>query len=396
MPSISTSQRCFNDGTDRRQNTISNLTDKVVRLSRRRFNGLALGTIASAGALAGADKSQREHGDVLWLDEVQRPPTKPITGAPKLKPLLIDEEGQVITTKQDWSKRREALRRWWLDFLGPLRVDRPRPKLTVLNEDKVGSVVRQLVRYESEPGIPVEGYLLRPESIDNPAPGVVVLHSTVNHTIRQPAGVEGRPEKAFGLHLARKGMVTFCPKCFLWVGPGNYNQRVADFHKRHPRSKGMAKMLFDAQSSLDVLASLPQVDPKRLGAVGHSLGAKEVLYLAAFDERVKTTVSSEGGIGTTYSNWDAPWYLSKAIKADGFDREHHELLGLIAPRPFLLVGGDSADGARSWPFIDAALPVYRLLEPDRKPRLGLFNHGKGHAVPPEAERRIEQWLTTYL
>ncbi len=375
---------------------IPHATPPNARLSRRRFNHIALGTIPGAAALANANRAERPSQDVDWLGEVQRPPSKPVTGTPKLKPLLIDDNGESITTKQGWSKRREALRRWWLEFLGPLRVDRPRPKLTVLKEDKVGSVVRQLVRYESEPGIPVEGYLLRPERIDKPAPGVVVLHSTVNHTIRQPAGVEGRPEKAFGLTLARQGMVAFCPKCFLWVGPGNYNQRVANFHKRHPKSKGMAKMLFDAQRGLDVLGSLPQVDPKRLGAVGHSLGAKEVLYLAAFDERVKATVSSEGGIGTTYSNWDAPWYLSKAIKADGFDHEHHELLGLIAPRSFLLVGGDSADGARSWPFIDAALPVYSLLEPDRRPRLGLFNHGKGHAVPPEAERRIEQWLTTYL
>ena len=226
--------------------------------------------------------------------------------------------------------------------------------------------------------------------------GVVALHSTVKHTIRQPAGVEGKPEKAFGLKMARRGYVVFCPRCFLWSNDLAipYMEHVARFRNRHPGSKGMAKMLFDATVALDVLAGLPQVDPSRLGAVGHSLGAKEVLYLAAFDERVKVTVSSEGGVGTRFSNWEAPWYLGETITQDSFLHEHHELLALIAPRPFLLVGGDSADGARSWPFIEAALPVYRLY--GSVPRIGLFNHHKGHAVPPESEKRIDQWFDAYL
>jgi pimeloyl-ACP methyl ester carboxylesterase len=156
----------------------------------------------------------------------------------------------------------------------------------------------------------------------------------------------------------------------------------------------MWRMLHDALLAVDILAGLPEVDPQRIGAVGHSLGAKEVLYLAAFDERVKATVSSEGGVGTTFSNWDAAWYLGETIKSPEFTHEQHELLALAAPRPFLLVGGDSADGDKSWPFIEAALPIYRLY--GAPARLGLFNHKQGHAVPPEAERRIFEWLAAYL
>ncbi len=156
----------------------------------------------------------------------------------------------------------------------------------------------------------------------------------------------------------------------------------------------MAKMLWDAVRAVDVLESLEEVDSKRLGAVGHSLGAKEALYLAAFDERVKVTVSSEGGVGTRFSNWHADWYLGPAIKSGAFLREHHELLALIAPRPFLLLGGNSADGDRGWPFIKAALDVYGLYG---KPwRLGQYVHGQGHAVPPEAQRRIYEWFAVYL
>jgi hypothetical protein len=368
---------------------------EVTSLSRRECLASLL-TICSGGAVVRAKENDMSQ-DVPWLAEVQEPPKRLPADAPRLSPLLVDENGRPVTTLEAWQRRREAIRRWWLDFLGPLEVDRSKPPaLEVLEEDRTEGVVRQLVRYEVEPGLPVEAYLLKPAGEAGPRPGVVALHSTVKHTIRQPAGVEGKPEKAFGLKMARRGYVVFCPRCFLWSNDLKipYLKHVEQFRARHPGSKGMAKMLFDARIALDVLAGLPEVNPKRLGAVGHSLGAKEVLYLAALDERVQVSASSEGGIGTRFSNWDAPWYLGEEIRGETFTHEHHELLALVAPRPFLLLGGDSADGARSWPFIEAVLPVYRLY--GGTPRVGLFNHRKGHNVPPQAEQRIDQWFDAYL
>jgi hypothetical protein len=364
-------------------------------VSRRQCLASMVTACCFPAMLRAADR--RSDGEVPWLAEVQTPPARLPDDAPKLSPLLVDDEGRRITTLEGWKRRREKIRRWWLDFLGPLKVEeKGTPALEVLEEDRPDGVVRQLVRYEGEPGLPVKGYLLKPAKVEGPCPGVVVLHSTVKHTIRQPAGVEGKPEKAFGLKMARRGYVAFCPRCFLWSDDLSipYMEHVGQFCARHPGSKGMAKMLFDAQVGLDILAGLSEVDPKRLGTVGHSLGAKEVIYLAALDERVQVAVSSEGGVGTRFSNWDAPWYLGEEIRRDTFDHEQHELLALIAPRPFLLLGGNSADGDRSWPFIEAALGVYRLY--GGTPRIGLFNHKKGHSVPPEAEQRIDQWFDAYL
>ena len=156
----------------------------------------------------------------------------------------------------------------------------------------------------------------------------------------------------------------------------------------------MAKMLWDAMRGVDVLASLPEVDAARLGAIGHSLGGKETLYLAAFDERIKATVSSEGSIGIPFCNWHAPWYLGKDVRGKTFTHRHHEVLALVAPRAFLLLGGDASDGAHSWPYIETALAVYRLH--GGAPRVGLLNHHKGHSVPPEAEKRLYEWLGAYL
>jgi len=59
-----------------------------------------------------------------------------------------------------------------------------------------------------------------------------------------------------------------------------------------------------------------------------------------------------------------------------------------------LIGGGSADGARSWPYIEAALEAYRMYGPVA--RIGLFNHGQGHTIPPLAEQRTYEWLQTYL
>lgn len=362
--------------------------------------------VLKAAALVGATRFiprlsgfAQARRDVSWLGEIQQPPAKLPAAAPPLSDLLSDDNGRRITNLDGWKLKRESVRRWWLDFLGPMPAERKAaPKLTVVEEDRPDGVVRQLVRYEIEPGTTTEAYLLKPERVSTKAPGIAVFHSTVNYTIRQSAGLEGPPEKFFGLRYAKKGCVCFCPRNFLW--PANSVERldangeVKKLAERAPKSKGMAKMLYDALVAVDILASLPEVDASRIGAVGHSLGAKETLYLAAFDERVQATVSSEGGIGTKFSNWDAPWYLGPTIKEPTFIHEQHELLALAAPRPFLLVGGNSADGDRGWPFIAAALPVYELY--GKPVRLGQFNHGQGHAVPPEAEARIEEWLMTYL
>jgi dienelactone hydrolase len=284
-----------------------------------------------------------------------------------------------------------------MKFLGPMPADRRTPpKFEVLEEDRIDGVIRQRVRYESEPAIATEAYICKPAKSTGRLPGVVAFHSTVNESIRQSAGMDGPSEKAFGLNFARQGRVVFCPRNYLW--PDNTHlaaaEEAARFLKRHPKTKGMGKMLYDGLVAVDILASLPEVDPSRLGAVGHSLGAKEVLYLAAFDERIKVAVRSEGGIGTKFSNWDAQWYLGESIRSEEFKLEHHQLLGLIAPRPFLLVGGESADGDRGWPFIAEALSVYQLIESPS--RIGQFNHRKGHTIPREAEQRIEEWFAAYL
>ena len=312
----------------------------------------------------------------------------------ELPPLMVDPEGKPIDSIQQWKKQRDLIKKRWLDYLGALDPNPEMPVLKVLTEDKPEGLVRQYVEYEGEPGIMVRGYLVKPGRIHEPIPGIVAMHSTSDNQMLGIAGVEEGKIVAFGYKLAKQGFVVFCPQCFLWHDKGDrtYEQQVELFKDRHPGSKGMARMLFDAQRAVDVLENLAEVDTSRIGCMGHSLGAKEALYLGAFDDRVKVIVSNEGGIGIKMSNWNDVWYLSKDI--DAFGHKHHEVLSLAAPKPFLLIGGDSADGEQSRPYIEAVKPVYSLY--NKTGNIELKNHSTGHSAIPITETWTYDWMREHL
>lgn len=296
------------------------------------------------------------------------------------------------------------------------------------------NIRRTLVEYETELGQTVQAFLLenlanttevdrtleRTGDAPTKRPAVVVFHSTVENSLYQPVGLRGPdtqmpadPEqlnKAFALHLTRLGFVTLSPKNFLWPNAvGIQAQQQADqFHARQKASQdqstkvssarvhptGMARMLLDCQRAVDVLGSLESVDKNRIGAVGHSLGAKEVLYLAAFDKRIKATVCSEGGLSISQSNWDADWYLGCACKKPEFNLNHHQLVACIAPRAFLLIGGESADGSASLPWLQEAAKAYQATS--SLANLGFYNHRQGHQVTEQSLQRSIQWLKWHL
>ncbi|MCH8829396.1 MAG: dienelactone hydrolase family protein, partial [Planctomycetes bacterium] len=242
--------------------------------TRRHF--LCCGAAAVGGTrLFSAPPSDAAERDVRWLADVQRRPKSVPPVDRTLAPLLTDERGKPIRTLADWKIQRKRLRSAWMKFLGPMPVKRPAVNLKVIRTDRTEKCTRQLVRYDSETGISVEGYLLRPiqkRKDERKRPGIVALHQTSSNTIDEIAGLTGNSSQHLGLKLASRGFVVFCPRCFLWQNAKNYRQAVTDFQRRHPKTLGMHKMLFDAMRGVDVLTSLPDVDPRRIGAVGHSLG----------------------------------------------------------------------------------------------------------------------------
>lgn len=293
---------------------------------------------------------------------------------------------------------RVQIRKDWANILGPLpQAPANGLKVITLSTERLATCTRSIIQYEAEPGRHVKAYLIRPID-DKPTtrPGVVVFHPTTSETMKVVAGTGGRPEQHIALKLVEHGYVAICPANYLWEQP-SWDAAAKAARARHPKSTGMATMLADGMRAVDVLLQTPGVDPDHIGTIGHSLGAKEALYLLAFDKRVSMGAASEGGVGIHSSNWDANWYLGPQIKKPGFSHDHDELMLLIAPRPFLVFGGEidrAADGDRTWPYICLGNHVNRVLgEP---PRFGLINHRQGHKFYPDMVEKAMEWFDAYL
>lgn len=337
-----------------------------------------------------------------FADEIQRPPADVPSRRPGTAPpsLLMRADGLSIDSWDAWLVRRGELRSAWLDFLGPWKSGVVDDGFRVVAEDRVAGLRRRRIAYHAEPDEEVEAWLLEPGSDPPPGgrPGAVVFHATTDRTIDSVAAADDDAAGAIGTWLARAGFAVLCPRCHLWNGTSTDRidtaAAVARLAARHPGARGMRKLLHDGFRAVDVLSRVEGVDPARIVAAGHSLGAKQTLYLAAFDDRVVGAVASEGGIAIPFSNWHDPWYLGNDVRAAGFPLDHAELVALSLPRGLLVLGGESgpgaADGDRSWPTVARAVEVGRLRE--ERPWVGLFNHRAGHSMPPTARDRLVGWL----
>lgn len=368
--------------------------------SRRRFLSVAAASAWLPGSLPAA--SPRQAGAPPHADEIQRPPDSVPRDLPGTMPpsLLARDDGPSIDSWEEWLVRRDELRRTWLDFLGPWETGPVHDGIRVLDTARDALGTRRLVTYATEPDLEVQAWLLEPAG---PAPrggrpGAVVFHSTTDRTIDEVADPSPAAPAAIGTWLAEAGFTVLCPRCHLWTADGAWRLdtagAVARLAARHPGAKGMRKLLHDGVRAVDVLSRLKGVDARRIVAAGHSLGAKETLYLAAFDDRLSGAVASEGGIAIPFSNWNAPWYLGAEVDGPAFPLDHAALVALSLPGGLLVLGGESgpgaADGDRSWPTIARALEVGRLC--GERPWLGLVNHRGGHAIPGPARARLIDWL----
>ncbi len=324
-----------------------------------------------------------------WRAELQKPFAKlTIPASLGIKPVAVRD-------RADWEKQRAGLVARWQEHLGKAP-DRPKDlDVRIEKTETLDDHTRILVSFHSEGSDRVRAYLLLPKDLKpgEKRPAMVVLHQTTKETLREPVGLGSRPDLAIALHLTRRGYVTLSPECYIMKadGPGARAKALAE---RVPGWTGLGKMAFDASRCVDLLVARPEVDAARIGCIGHSLGAKETLYAVAFEPRFALGIFSEGGIGLRMSNWTAPWYLGDRMKQHLPASENHQVLALVAPRPFLILGGESADGDASWPFIQSVLPVYETL--GAGDRIGLINHRQKHSFPEDARAIAYRWLDHWM
>ena len=336
-------------------------------------------------------------------DPLQQPPAVVPQYPVALRPLTGPG-----ATRPEWERRREELRRAWMDWLGPLPDSKPPLEARFEEKEVLSGFSRQRVTYQVEPGLRIDAMVLLPEPVRDRMPLILLFHPTYDGHYRRAVGLEGagEPERQQALQWVEAGYAVVAPRCFLWEelpggfqalpGENGWAAHARHMRERHPGWKAVTRMLWDGIRALDLAESIPGVDPGRIALFGHSLGAKEVLYVGAFDPRPRCVVFSEGGIGMWQSNWNAPWYLGPEIRDPGFPREHHELLALMAPRPFLLLAGGegAADTDASWLFIEAARPVYGLF--GMPEGVGWLAHGLGHRYGAGARVAAEAFVARWL
>lgn len=298
----------------------------------------------------------------------------------------------------EWKSRREAILTKWLKLLGSMEASSPPPQTRLVETVSDQNYTARLMYLQVEPDWWEKILVMMPASdLERPRPVVIVPFYDVD----TPAGrnLSGRSFLGIGVDsyaytALQKGYIAVAIR---WFGESYgewYSEAVANLKLRHPHCTGLGKWVWDAQRLIDYLYSLPEVDHGHIGIIGHSLGGKMALYAAAFEPRITAVVSNEPGVGLSFSNYDDYWYFGDLIDKVERGTDQHELIGLIAPRPFLLIGGDTYDTAKSWYYINAAREVYNLY--DKTENIGYFNHHKGHMPTPEAVWRAMEWLAHFL
>jgi dienelactone hydrolase len=315
----------------------------------------------------------------------------------------------------EWEKRRAATRETLWKLLGDLP---PRPAKAdlkvVAKEDREGYRTEKL-EIDNGAGAKIPAHLLVPNG-NGPFPAILYLHW---HAGQYNLGKEeifqheapGTKEKR-GEALVRKGYVVLAPDAYAF---GERSGRGPD----GPKQKGgqeeatwfktflwmgrsmWGMMVRDDLIALDVLAARPEVDPKRIGATGISMGSTRTWWAAALDDRIAAAVSvccltryqdlvAAGGLHQHGIYYFVPGMLRH------FDSE--AVCSLIAPRPFLTLSGaddkgSPAGGVRA--VNDFCAAVYGLYGKTDRFK-GVLYPGVGHVYTPEMWKEMTDWFERAL
>ncbi|MGI8961812.1 MAG: SUMF1/EgtB/PvdO family nonheme iron enzyme [Bryobacteraceae bacterium] len=355
---------------------------------KSRFTGFRVCRTAESRALL-----PRRHHDPKWFEPYNDPPPGFESSVGDLSSLI---EG--VNTIAEWEIRRTSIRAKWLKLLGSMEINPPPPTTKIVETVTDQNYTVKLIYLQVEPDWWEKILVMMPcAAITRPRPVVIVpFYDVDTPAARDLSGREflGPGVDGYAYAAVQKGFIAVAIRWFGESYGESYSEAVANLKLRHPHCTGLGKWVWDSQRLLDYLCTLPEIDHERIGIIGHSLGGKMALYASAFDDRISSVVSNELGIGLTFSNYEDYWYFGDFIREVDRRTDQHELLGLIAPRPFLLIGGDTFDTAKSWHYINAARQIYKLY--DKRLNIGYLNHHKGHMPTPEAVWRAMEWLSDFL
>jgi dienelactone hydrolase len=326
-------------------------------------------------------------------------------------------------------------------FYAPPRVA-PQPRL-IQRTDK-GDYVEEYLTFQTTPDLRVPAYVLLPKQARLPAPGIVALHShdgiylwgkekLVEGAAEHPYLTKFKQEryggKSIAGELARQGYVVAAIDMFYWGerrlilddDPSPYRERppsmtdkeVQAFNQRSSQNESLVGrslftagitwpgvVLWDDIRTLDYLAGRPEVDPKRIGCVGLSVGGYRSFLLAALDERIKASV--DVGWMTSFGSQIRAHVTNTvglSFHINGLYRylDLPDLAALIAPRAALVINGSqdrlfALDGVQA-AFEKIGRCYAKAGVPDRQAcRLYDAPHEFNLAMQDEAWKWLRKWV----
>jgi pimeloyl-ACP methyl ester carboxylesterase len=268
---------------------------------------------------------------------------------PQVRDLLVyyDEADLLkpISKPQHFKLKRQQIIEGMILGMGKLP-ERPKRRsledfnICVINEQPRGRYLKKTITFDATDDEVIHAFLYEPlnKQPGKKRPGIVGMHPTGSGG---KGSFESWPLCNFPIELAMMGYVVIVPDY-----PEFGDARPYDFDADRYDS-GTIKGVFNHVTCVDLLQLHPDVDPNKIGTIGHSLGGHNAMFLAAFDERVKIAVSSCGWTPFEYyetkkgrlKTWALPRYmppLETIYNSDHtkFPFDFHEVAAAIAPRVF--------------------------------------------------------------
>jgi dienelactone hydrolase len=286
-----------------------------------------------------------------------------------------------------------------------------RPKIEYMTKEHCDNFTRHKVRIEIAPRQQmVDGYLLVPDG-KGLFPAVLVVYYDAETAVGM-----GKELRDFGQQLTKRGFVV------LSIGTPDFCSLKPPYKPLYESGRDaiplqpLSALAYVTANCHTALTRLPEVDPNRIGVIGHSYGGKWAMFASCLYEKFACSVWSDPGIVFDESranvNYWEPWYLGydpnqqrqsgipstdnprtgayEKLYTEGHDL--HELHALMAPRPFLVSGG-SEDTPERWKALNHTLAVNRFLKYEN--RVAMTNR-KGHSPTIESNEQIYLFLEYFL
>ena len=361
-------------------------------------------------------------GNCIAQAETTSQQTQPATHQDLTYYLGLDRARIPVKTPADWAHRREQILAGMQEAMGPLRRPQsPVPlNVKVLEEHEEDGYIRRKLAYHTDsPKQPITAWLLLPlppgegrgESALNSSttsarrtkhPAVLCLHPTNPNGKDQPAGLIGDSSRYYAKELAQRGYVTLSPDYPSFGDATKYDFDADDY------VSGTMKAIYDNIRSIDLLQSLPEVDPNRIGCIGHSLGGHNTLFTAVFDQRIKAAVTSCGFTtfhkyyGGNLTGWTSSRYMPLIktkynLAPDQVPFDFPEVIAAIAPRAVFASAplhdhNFDIDGVRE--VITAVRPIYKLLGAEGN--LQAVHPNCAHDFPDAERNQAYEFLDRFL